>query len=158
MLIAIPKKSLSKATNSSKSSFDVPEGHYRAKLLRIAPPPKFANRIRLVYEIQTPSHEEFQYLAGKNYRASLASKSILRQDLKSWRGHDLTEEEMAAGSIGLEKMIGREADVEIRHVYTSELGKPFVELAKISPPGTWVYDSAASFTDNSFNDGPSMTR
>lgn len=126
-----------------ETSFDVPEGRYRAKLQEVA---KLENRqtrngrsdlLRLIFELQSPPRARVQYLAGKNYELSLSRRSELRKDLKSWRGFDLTEEEVNRGKIDLESMVGQMADVRICHIQNPGYTRPYVCIKSIHPAGTF---------------------
>ena len=132
------------ATTSKNDKFDAPEGDYRGKLCRATTVPNKTtaaggeDRIRLVFEIETPKIPGRRYLAGKNYEPSLAKGSKLREDLASWRGHDLTPREKANKAVDFEGMVGRPADLVIEHCYNNRYAKPFVSIKAIYPPGTLV--------------------
>lgn len=129
---------------SRESTFDVPAGKYRATLKEVIHlenrPTKrgLENQVRLLFELQTPEFTGKQYLAGKNYETSLGVGSALRKDLASWRGCDLTDEELRNGTFDLDCLIGRPADVQIAHVTNAGFAKPFVHIKGIRPPGKWI--------------------
>jgi hypothetical protein len=133
------------ATTSKNDKFDAPEGDYRGKLCRATTVPNKTtaagtgeDRIRLVFEIESPAHPGRRYLAGKNYEPSLAKDSKLREDLASWRGHDLMPREKANKAVDFEGMVGRPADLIIEHCYNNRYAKPFVSIKAIYPPGTLI--------------------
>lgn len=125
-----------------ETSFDVPKGKYRAILRDVIQnrPNKhgIGPQVRLLFEIQAPDESDKDYLAGKNYEPTLAPGSSLRKDLASWRGRDLTDEEILSGTLDLRSMIGQPADLQIAHVQNIGFAKPFVRIKAIRPPGKLV--------------------
>jgi len=129
---------------SREPTFDVPEGKYRAVLTEVInledrkTKTGWADQVRLLFEIVAPQAANTCYLVGKNYEPSLAKNSDLRKDLAGWRGYDLTEQEIAAGSVNLESMIGKEADIKVAHIKNEGFPKPYVFIKAIRPPGTFI--------------------
>lgn len=127
-----------------EKSFDVPAGKYRATLKEVIQLENrrtkkgWQNQVRLLFELHVPGQAHFEYMAGKNYEPSLATGSELRKDLVSWRGCEFTKEEPAAGAVNLQNMIGKEADLLIRHVKNVGFEKPYVHIKSIQPAGKLV--------------------
>ena len=105
----------------------IPEGDYRAVLKQAK---LHEGKIRLVFTVTVPGCP-FPCLAGKNYPNDLSTGSALRNDLFSWRGHDLTPEEDQAWSI-------EPADIRIVHIENARYENPFVCVKAIYPAGTLI--------------------
>lgn len=120
-----------------ENCFQVPEGNYKAVLTAVY---HLASRdkLRFVFEIIDKHPKRGRYVAGKNYEISLAKGSQLREDLGSWRGHDITDAELDAGTIDFEKFIGGEADISIIHIANDSHSTPFCHIATIHPSGTLI--------------------
>jgi hypothetical protein len=75
-----------------------------------------------------------RFIVSKRYTLSLHEKSTLRGDLKSWRGRDFTEDELAA--FDLEKLRG--ANCLISMVEIEKSGKVYTNVAAImgAPKGS----------------------
>jgi len=78
----------------ARESFDVEPGRYKAKCIDVRDKeiPTRKGPVkgqRIVWEIDVPGNDNVQYLVGKNYEATLAKNSLLRNDLISWFGHDI---------------------------------------------------------------------
>jgi hypothetical protein len=124
-----------------ENCFQVPEGNYKAVLTAIHHLAA-KDKVRFVFEIIDKHPKRGRYVAGKNYDISLAKGSQLREDLASWRGHDITDEELDAGAVDFEKFIGREGDIQIRHVANESHKQPFCYIATIYPSGTLIQTPA----------------
>lgn len=126
--------------------FDVPEGQYRATLLRIADRPKSftkeaEDQVRLVFAIHYPIPTRKEYRAGITCTASLEEGSELREFLRGWRGADFSEEELESGTIDLDALVGQQADLELVHFKNKRFKKPYVHIQSIHPAGTLVKDN-----------------
>ena len=115
----------------------MPEGKYQADLTAVHHLPS-KDKVRFVFEIINQHPKRGRYVAGKNYDISLAKGSQLREDLASWRGFDLTDQELEAGAVDFERFVGREADIAIRHITNDSHKDPFCHIAGIFPPGALV--------------------
>lgn len=69
-------------------------------------------------------------LISKRYTLSTHPKSNLRQDIKGWRGKDMTEQE--AKEFDVESLIGKTCQVIVSHIEAD--GKVFSRLEKILKP------------------------
>lgn len=142
MMIRISKETMIEVPK--ERSFDVDPGQYRAVLKSVIllkdkkTKKGHQDNVRLVFDIKSAGKGCVQYCAGKNYEPSMALGSDLREDLKSWRGHDLTADELNVGAVDLEKLIGSEADLNIGNIENSGHSKPFVFIQEIRPAGTLV--------------------
>lgn len=128
---------------NEKECFNVPEGQYRATLLRVVERPKnytkeSEDQVRLVFEIHYPKRTRKEYRAGITIPASLQEGGELREFLRSWRGVDFTEAELEAGSVDLNTLLGQQADLELAHFKNKRFPKPYVHIQAIHPPGTLV--------------------
>jgi hypothetical protein len=121
----------------SERIYQVPQGDYRAVLTAVQHLTS-RGKVRFFFEIISKHPKRGRYAAGKNYDISLAKGSQLREDLARWRGHDLTEQELEAGSVDFERFVGREADIVIRHIPNGSHKDPFCHIAEILPPGSLV--------------------
>jgi hypothetical protein len=122
-----------------ESSFLCPEGYHRATFLH----GRFVNddtQIRLTFGVHPDGKGGYKYLVAKNYDKSLKRGSQFRNMLKSWRGHDLTQQEVETGFINLDSLKGKEVDIEVRHIHTERYDKPFVNLHAVFPPGTHIQE------------------
>ncbi len=92
------------------------------------------HKLRIVWEIDRLMTEEGpmqgkRFLVMKTYGASLGKKSILRKDLTSWRGRDLTEAE--AKEFDLDKVIGVSAQILVVHAKTPDA--TYANIAAVLP-------------------------
>lgn len=69
------------------------------------------------------------FLITNRYTASTSDKSILRKDLKSWRGRDFTEEELQA--FHLKNVLNKPCMLNVIH--TERNGKVYANIASIMP-------------------------
>ena len=52
-------------------------------------------KVVLVWELEDLQEDGAHFLVTKKYTASLGDKAILRKDLKSWRGKDFEQDDLA---------------------------------------------------------------
>lgn len=77
--------------------------------------PVTRKKMRLLFQVEQRDDEGRPIRVGKKYTRSIHEKSTLRKDLKSWRGADLTAEELADGTFDVDKVIGAQARLLISH-------------------------------------------
>ena len=93
---------------------------------------KQQHKVRLVWEIDQKTSEGHPMLVGKTVTFSCAKKAKLRDILRSWRGKDLSAQELAEG-FDLEKVIGAQASVIINE-FTNEHGDNIVYVDNVMRP------------------------
>lgn len=123
MLISIPPT----------DSFDVEPGRYRAACTDTREVEKQTRKgterfLRLIWELDIPGSENIRYLAGKNYKPSLAKDSPLRNDLISWFGKDINARQFDTATIK-----GKEAIITVQHIENEGRDKPFCWVSRVEP-------------------------
>lgn len=93
------------------------------------------DKVRLIFQLEEINMKAFEgpqpFRILRDYTKSLGEKASLRKDLKSWRGKDLTREELEG--FDLEKLIGVNAQIQVVHTM-SDTGGVFGNIAAIVPP------------------------
>jgi hypothetical protein len=120
-------------------SFDLPEGTFRAQFVESKPVTKFKDGklvtfVRLVFEVITDDSDT-SYYAGRNFLPATGKNTPLREFLESWLGSTFFEKK-GMKKLDLNTLIGRQADIVIRHIVNGENLPAFRHLAAIYPPGT----------------------
>jgi hypothetical protein len=126
----------------------IPAGNYVArcyKMIEIGNVPteylgveKLSHKVRIGWELPTElkvfkqENGEQPLVIEKEYTLSLADKSNLRKDLKSWRGKDFTELEM--DNFDITKLIGTPCMLNIIHVAgKKDPTKMYQAIGSVSP-------------------------
>lgn len=123
-------------------SFEAPAGPHRATLIEVkdhfdAKSYKTGQaQLRLVFRLDGLDHEPLEYLAGKNYIATLAEGSDLRHHLDSWLNGDYSSVLGADGNVDFDRLVNRQAEIILSHQRTSKYPKPYRRIDGIYPPGT----------------------
>jgi hypothetical protein len=117
-----------------KESFDVEPGRYRATCTETREVEKQTRNgtekfLRIIWELQSPGSENIRYLAGKNYKPSLARDSQLRNDLITWFDRDINARQFDTGTLK-----GKEAIVTVQHIENEGRDKPFCWVSRVEPP------------------------
>ncbi|MEI6193654.1 MAG: hypothetical protein WCS42_04915 [Verrucomicrobiota bacterium] len=122
------------------TTFDLPSGDYRCKLIRTKPIQRQTAKgnqewIRLVFEVNVPSLRNQYPCAGRNFVLDLNPGSDLRNFLESWLGRDyfITR---SGQDLDFETLIGVEGDISLSHYEGANYDKPLVIIENIHPPGT----------------------
>lgn len=120
-------------------TYDLPQGRYRARLVKVRPETKLSHRgpthlIRLLFEVQIPSLKNRIPMAGRNFPFDLGRKSDLRGFLEAWKGAELFAN--GADCFDFEALVCGEADIVLRHVTNANHRRPYVLVESIHPPGT----------------------
>lgn len=98
--------------------------------------PNIAEKVQISWELPEERREfregegEKPYTISKEYTLSLGEKSNLRRDLKSWRGRDFTQEELAKFNIA--KLVGVNCMLSISN--EEKNGKTYAKITAIGPP------------------------
>ena len=114
-------------------SFDVEPGRYRAKCVDVRDKdiPTSKGTVkgqRIVWEIEVPGNHNVRYLVGKNYEATLAKHSTLRNDLRTWFGQDINARQFDTATLK-----GKEAIVTVQDIENEGWAKPYHHVAKVEP-------------------------
>jgi hypothetical protein len=122
------------------TTFDLPVGNYRSKLLRTKRIFKQTSRgsqewVRLVFEVQVPSMPRQRPCAGRNFVKDLNPGSDLRNFLESWLGHDYFVAR-SGQDLDFDTLAGLEADITLSHYEGDQYDKPLVIIEQIYPSGT----------------------
>jgi hypothetical protein len=122
------------------TTFDLPAGNYRSRLLRTKRIFKQTSRgaqewVRLVFEVQVPSMSRQCPCAGRNFVKDLSPGSDLRNFLESWLGHDYFVAR-SGQDLDFDTLNGMEADVTLSHYEGDHYDKPLVIIEQIYPSGT----------------------
>jgi len=113
----------------------IPEGDYRARLKKMRNIGH--DKIRLTFDVFVPG-SPFTHYTAKNYSSDFADYNPLRNDLRLWRGHDITPAEWQSRSIDFDPLIGTYVDLRLYHVSSGNHLEPFVCIKAIYAPGTLV--------------------
>ena len=116
-----------------KESYDVEPGRYHALCNDVRerdrnPRTGIEKGLRIVWELKIPGNENTRYLVGKNYEATLARNSLLRNDLISWFGHDINTREFETATLK-----GKAAIVTVQHIENEGWAKPYCWVARVEP-------------------------
>jgi len=93
--------------------------------------PKKQHKVVLAFEItkalnpetnKTTMEDDRPFAVSKKYTASMHEKSALRQDIESWRGESMSDEELSKG-FQLESLLGTTAKIEVDHTNPMPDGK-----------------------------------
>lgn len=121
--------------------FNCPEGNHRGILERVAEPKKPVNKpckeqVRLMYRITLDNGNE--HLVARTFCADLNYGSELYHFLESWLDGKFDVYLDDNGEIDLDGLIGKPADVVIKHIETQRHEKPYVHIARIFPAGRLI--------------------
>jgi hypothetical protein len=116
-----------------KDSYDVEPGRYRAICTDTREVEKQTRKgtqksLRLVWELDIPGADNVRYFAGKNYEPTLAKDSVLRNDLRSWFGHDINARQFDTATLK-----GKEAIVTVQNIENEGFEHPYHWVAKVEP-------------------------
>ena len=116
-----------------RDSFDVEPGRYRATCTEVREIEKQTRKgtekfLRLIWELDVPGAENVRYLAGKNYEPTLAKDSVLRNDLRSWFGHDINARQFDTATLK-----GKEAIITVQDIENEGWPKPYHHVARVEP-------------------------
>lgn len=89
------------------------------------------DKLRLVFLLEQKRSDGEPMVIGRTYGASLSAKSDLRRDLKSWRGADLTADELKGFDTA--KLVGAQAQVNITEFQKHD-GTAGTQIETILPP------------------------
>jgi hypothetical protein len=112
-------------------SYDIEPGRYKATCTEIREIEKQTRKgtqknLRLVWELDIPGTENVRFLAGKNYEPTLAKDSTLRNDLRSWFGHDIKVRNFDTATLK-----GREAIITVQDIENEGHANPYHWVAKV---------------------------
>lgn len=88
-------------------------------------------QIKLVFQLDQERSDGKPMRIGRKYTKTLDDKGNFRKDLKSWRGADLTTEELA--EFDADKLIGAQAQVLITEFQKTD-GTAGTSIGAITPP------------------------
>jgi hypothetical protein len=114
-------------------SFDIEPGRYRAVCTEIREIEKQTRKgtqkyLRLTWELDLPGDENVRYLAGKNYEPKLTKDSALRNDLRSWFGHDIKVRNFDTATLK-----GKEAILTVTDIENEGHANPYHWVATVEP-------------------------
>lgn len=129
----------------SDETYDLPEGRYRARLVKVRPHTKQSSRgstsiVRLLFEVDVPSLQNKTAMAGRNFIIDLRRQSDLRGFLEAWRGAELFAN--PSQPLDLELLVDAPAEVVLRHIKNPSHPRPYVLIESIHPPGALWLTSA----------------
>jgi len=122
-----------------ETSFELPEGRYRANISGLKPFTKQAGRgpqdwIKIYFEVHIPGlSERFDTRAWRSFKLSLTPGSELRNWLAGLLGQDYFKER-SGQQMSLDSLLNTECEVELEHFYGQGYEKPLVVVASIRPP------------------------
>ena len=116
-----------------RESYDVEPGRYKAKCIDVRDKdiPTRKGTVkgqRIVWELDIPGADNVRYLVGKNYEATLARNSKLRNDLITWFGHDINARQFDTATLK-----GKEAILTVEDIENEGWAKPYHLVAKVEP-------------------------
>lgn len=89
------------------------------------------DQVWLVFLLDEKKSDGSPMVMTRKYAATLHEKGALRKDLKSWRGADLTADEME--SFDTARLVGAQAQLNIEEFQKSD-GTPGTSIGAILPP------------------------
>jgi len=122
------------------TTFDLPRGNYRSKLIRAKRLMKQTAKgsqewIRLVFEADVPGMSHQSPCAGRNFVLDLSPGSDLRNFLESWLGRDYFIAH-SGQDLDFDTLISQEADLSLSHYEGENYTKPLVIIDCVYPAGT----------------------
>lgn len=131
MLIPVPPR----------DCYDVPvEGRYRATCIEARESTHKTLKgmekcLLVIWALPDLSDESNRYLVGKNYPISLANGSALRNDLRTWFGHDVD-----ARDFDTQTLPGKEGIVTVVQIHNEGRPKPccWVSSVESGAKGEWA--------------------
>ena len=123
-----------------ETSFDCPEGEFKACLVEHAAVPDKQNpgrlMLRLLFEVDTPSTPFKCIKVGRNFKPSLDRGSELKCFLETMLGAGFLDKRGAGGQLDINSLIGTEADIRVVHKHRTGYERPFVQLVEACPLGS----------------------
>ena len=123
-----------------ETTFDIPEGRYRARLVNIVPSVRSTTRgaqqwRRFLWEVQVPGIIDLQAMAGRNFIFSLDPGSDLRNFLQTWLGKEWLLAN-AGQEFDLDDLIGVECELDLVHFQGKGYTTPMTMVASAHRVGT----------------------
>lgn len=120
-----------------------PQGFHRARFYSAKPPNKPAKRIckdqiQLSFVVE---HDHEEYVVYKKFCAEFRPGNELHAFLDSWLGDYLERYFDDDWQIEFDKLVDKEADVEVGHCNDGQNAEPYVQLLRICPAGILVDDA-----------------
>ena len=136
----------------ARESFDVEPGRYRAKCIDVRDKeiPTRKGTVkgqRIVWEIDVPGNDNVRYLVGKNYEATLAKNSPLRNDLITWFGHDINARQFDTATLK-----GKEAIITVQDIENEGRANSYHWVARVEP----LVDEAAEDAEDARSISPNV--
>jgi hypothetical protein len=126
------------ATIARDTSYDLPEGGYRARISGLRPFFKQAGQgpqdwIRIFFEVHIPGlSENLDARAARNFKLDLSPGSELRNWLTGLLGKEYFKEH-SGQQMSLDSLLNTECEVDLEHFYGEGYQKPHVAVARIRP-------------------------
>lgn len=122
------------------NTFNLPEGNFRATLTAVVPklkatPKGPSETVRLLFEVQIPPIDNKLPMAGRNFDVNLKPGSDLRCFVDQWVGVEAFNGKTPTLT-DIQRLIGREADVTLKHHCSGRYENPLVLIYNAVPPGT----------------------
>ena len=135
-----------------RDSFDIEPGRYRAICTEIREIEKQTRKgtqkyLRLTWELDIPGAENIRYLAGKNYEPKLTKDSVLRNDLRSWFGHDIKVRNFDTATLK-----SKEAVITVQDIENEGWENPYHAVVKVEP----LVDEDAEDADDARSISPNV--
>ena len=121
-----------------ETSYDLPEGGYRARISGLRPFIKQAGQgpqdwIRIFFEVHIPGlSEKLDARAARNFKLDLRPGSELRNWLTGLFGKEYFKER-SGQQMSLDSLLNTECEVDLEHFYGAGYEKPHVVVARIRP-------------------------
>jgi hypothetical protein len=120
-------------------TWDLPEGNYPAKLIRMKKEIKQSRQgpkemVKFYFEVDVPSLPHLNCMAGRRFENSLNPGSDLRNWLEGLLGRQYFLNR-SGQKIDLEALIETECEVALEHFFGRDYDTPHVTVARVVMPG-----------------------
>lgn len=114
----------------------VPEGRYIAELVEVVElQGKYddEDQLRFKWLILNLPSDDYDYMVAKNYIDGEVVSKKLQDDLRGWLGRPYRALTMRNGLFDPKLLIGRRAELEVRHINNPGHRAPYVHIKGIFP-------------------------
>jgi hypothetical protein len=126
-----------KITVPKQQTYNLPEGQFNAKLLRVNESIKQTGKgpqtwIRLVFEVDVPGMARLTPLAGRKFLKSIDEGTDLRNFLEGWLGREFFHQ-LSGQELVFDDLIGKQCELTLTHFQGDDYEKPLVVPAMARP-------------------------
>lgn len=125
---------------NKKISFDAPEGEFRLKITdaKLTKDNSGRKMFRFCGDLVSIKSRSTTFQAGNNYYGGEEELLAHLEAILGEEAYDVLDEDGKVREDRLDLFIGRECDVQIKHVRTSKHKNPFRKIVHLTAPGEMV--------------------